>query len=1612
MAEYAKTHGDQWEPTGPIGGGGGGRGEAPLGPDELTQGPDRDWLQKAKDWLYETGGMSHKGIENLLGGPASNLPLDLGMGDLTVIPMIPFRLNQAERARQRGDVLDQVLSTLAAVPIFGGAIKAGETVGGAALREGVRALAPKAGKRVVERTVDRQSAEEVAKQKAAIDAFLHGREHPINRVGGSLYEAPPATGRAKAPTKHSYDILEIPGLDEIQASAMRNPLERSPTSVLGLPPYSGVPVDQSGIDALLAEAKAVREGGKLPAETTGPRVVAGTDTVDTEVARLAQEMQQGNRDIQAQAQRLAPTVAENDNLSDIALSDQALLSDLEGWDPRWGAGPGHPAAIAEGEYPKYLMGGDTPLEQTMPEGEHPMREWFQNAERDAPKTAEKAQAQIAEELSRWKERDATGTLPPPPEDWILYGPNGEKLPKERVTKSLRNRDPTHPAHTQPMSWSDKADQTIIQDITDYVKMGQGFGPGTIQDVLKPSLINAPQLSPEETVAAFKKRFTFNKNSPEVEGFARLHAKDMDADPNLVDDIDREFGLDEANDAAHYAAARLSTYKGDVDRAIDSLAKEWSASKIHFGLDPMMMDQQQMALLRQWKQEQGTLRLPEPVQNLPKVREAVKPSRFKPLAADEPPMRLFTGTAADPFEKFDPNKWGVGEGGERTLDEGAGTYANPLPPVARHYGEQNAILDDRATRAGRAMVLDVRARPSDFLDIEAKFSALPDDAKAAIQKRLDDWLAGASRGAWEQRTGSLENNWQSVLHQTFDGDKRKAAEWLRDELGYKGFKYLDSGSSDITGQIATVRRDVNYLEDIVAGRHGPFGKDPAEVQQWLDYAKGRLPAKQAELQKLMEQQEAALGGKQPTYNYVVNDPDIIDIVNQDIGLKAPQGADQINEIMRQLSGEAPGAPARWQGPSPNRSTGVPRYVSPKGTSPRMQRLQDKFANDPALAAELNRLITAGGDIGRDWYNAEAIRDMFIAAQGNSPAKGHQAWIDFIDRIAATSTGSKVPKNIDITMDYMGRTTPKASSNLTREEVATRMADEMSAGLFRPSEGAGSKTQRNHQWNIESILRGEWNDATADPRLNPKPRGYRAGFMGDPDAIAADMHYTRMMAMLSDDPAWLAVDTQVGDDFAEKLLQQFPGAGNYISRSTDKTGAFHTMFRARDAVNNGAVPFEAIKTDPQVWEAMPADAEYGPLEEIMKTLAHGRGLTGYQGQAGLWIGAADKTGVDPTSRQTFTNIFIDRVNEASQATGVPVEEIIAKLAQSGEMRWAERGLGAVEMPHEQIPLTSSGHLTGAADDSLTAKREFTKARSWKDKSTGRDILTQAAGMPTAETMPGMGVWTPQGGKTEFNAVETARPLVPLTDAGLEGATIDPAALDMLEQVSAVRGLIDVQGGEAYFRLFPGNDPATSNSILIPLNRMLSKKEAATLNGVVQKYGLDAMSDTGRATTMMSFDPTMNASRLEESLSSGMATDIQAAVPGAGRAVPATRVGDMYSLENELAAANEGTGVASTKVAQRVSPETAKAITQSEWWPSIKETLLRKNAADVADAKATGRPLRQDVIRMRKYMADHGLDKFLAKVIRTGGKGFPAIAGVAILNEVLQELERPDRTSSPDG
>jgi hypothetical protein len=369
----------------------------------------------------------------------------------------------------------------------------------------------------------------------------------------------------------------------------------------------------------------------------------------------------------------------------------------------------------------------------------------------------------------------------------------------------------------------------------------------------------------------------------------------------------------------------------------------------------------------------------------------------------------------------------------------------------------------------------------------------------------------------------------------------------------------------------------------------------------------------------------------------------------------------------------GSDPRYMGAAPDRSDySLMRFDPPRGTAPRtMDSLAALRENRNGIKDQMLADIRRGEGLdGSSWYNTEELRDWFVRELG--PERGNAEWKEYMGLIGATSTGSKVPANIGNASFYRNKGADWAREN----------AEALKSGELVPPKGSGygHKMQGNHAANVANYYDGGWDPATADMRQNPKPRGFTQSLLGSGKNIAADLHFTRYMAMASGSPEWLDTSAEISGALATRLREKYGDQIEPFLKSRVKDGKEMIQLQPKNAVTRGGIDMADLADEPTVFVGKPNDNEYKAFEDYMHEIGKELGMTGPQVQANLWMGAAQRTGLADESQGTFMDLFRKRADERARKEKIqpmtgpdgreisPREQIIKRFIN-------ERGLLAV-------------------------------------------------------------------------------------------------------------------------------------------------------------------------------------------------------------------------------------------------------------------------------------------------------------------------------------------------
>jgi hypothetical protein len=380
---------------------------------------------------------------------------------------------------------------------------------------------------------------------------------------------------------------------------------------------------------------------------------------------------------------------------------------------------------------------------------------------------------------------------------------------------------------------------------------------------------------------------------------------------------------------------------------------------------------------------------------------------------------------------------------------------------------------------------------------------------------------------------------------------------------------------------------------------------------------------------------------------------------------------------------PGSDPRYLGAAPDRSDyTLVRASPPRGVPARLQdsltaMRENRNGIRDQMIADIRNGQKLGGD---DWYNTEELRDWFMKELG--PERGDSEWRDFMRLIGATSTGNKVPSNIRVASHYRNK-----GPEWIRENAAALEAGNIKNNPdLRPPPGYGHKAMDNHAANVARMTTGEW-DPLAQPdvgtkmkgnsaRMNAKPRGFENSLMGNPNNIAADLHFTRYMAIASGSPEWLGSSQQVSAGLKKSLIDKYGDAVAPYFSTKKVDGKPVITYQAMNSVKDGVVKMDDIAHDPTVFAGKPNDNEYKAFEDYMREIGKELGMTAPQVQANLWMGAAQRTGLADESQGTFMELFRKVAEKRAKAENMTPAQVIKRFIRERGLLEAGGGLVAAE------------------------------------------------------------------------------------------------------------------------------------------------------------------------------------------------------------------------------------------------------------------------------------------------------------------------------------------------
>lgn len=353
------------------------------------------------------------------------------------------------------------------------------------------------------------------------------------------------------------------------------------------------------------------------------------------------------------------------------------------------------------------------------------------------------------------------------------------------------------------------------------------------------------------------------------------------------------------------------------------------------------------------------------------------------------------------------------------------------------------------------------------------------------------------------------------------------------------------------------------------------------------------------------------------------------------------------------------------------------------------------------------------------------------------------------------------------------------------------------------------------------------------------------------------------------------------------------------------------------------------------------------------------------------------------------------QIAEQRGIPIEQGVAEAAKTYPDYADKYTLNAT---HEQMPYSESGHFPDLFQASEAQRDAFSQdpRRAWGDEH-GRDEMYDALGFYQRPMLEARGVWTPPSGETEFNVAGVSRPLVGLRPAD-KGAGMDDASRHGAEIAEGWRALLDAQGaGAAHIHdLRPAIKVRDRNALMVPNEGGTDPEMLKRSIELFKKYGLNDVSDTGRAVTATNFGADPNGTQLNKMLKrTPMLDELASIYPGA---VPRLSKVDSVFMPTYMEDTVPGSGELTRRMLDLTGPELLAKLDRSA---ALRSKIGTKKAADAERAAATGAPYRQDLQNLREIISDPSQGFSKLREALSNGVPLPGVMlGGAGLGQYLSE------------
>jgi hypothetical protein len=322
-------------------------------------------------------------------------------------------------------------------------------------------------------------------------------------------------------------------------------------------------------------------------------------------------------------------------------------------------------------------------------------------------------------------------------------------------------------------------------------------------------------------------------------------------------------------------------------------------------------------------------------------------------------------------------------------------------------------------------------------------------------------------------------------------------------------------------------------------------------------------------------------------------------------------------------------------------------------------------------------------------------------------------------------------------------------------------------------------------------------------------------------------------------------------------------------------------------------------------------------------------------------------------------------------------------------------------EQVSGEGIGHLPGFPQLPYDVRLAYSidPKVPWVSES-GSDVIYDALKIRTKPTVQTTGAYKSERGQVEVNPAFVARPGAELIGPA-DNLELSASAKANLDTAEGFRAFFDGQNAGGYHIPVAGQLPELRTSVRIPLARPVSQEQMVALTDVAIPAGYH-VADTRDGITLIGTEAGPTAEELGRMLQAEWGQKIADILKVRTSDLQQYKVLPGYiDYEDLFALANAGSGKATRKLLERMSPEARAALDAS---PSVRQEIAERIVRDDKWAAATNAPVRPDLQLARRIYVERGFPGLIDAL----NKGLPLPVVLAALGLGSGDDAPPERAA----